>query len=84
VVTTISAPVFDGRRLLLCELLDETGETPAPSAAYMVAVDRVGAGAGERVLLLDEGTGARQILEEEVAPVRALIVGIIDAIDIAR
>lgn len=80
VVTTISAPVFEGRKLLLCALLDEAGDTQAAADAYMVAVDTVGAGAGERVLLLDEGTGARQILGETVAPVRALVVGVIDEI----
>ncbi|NND01996.1 MAG: EutN/CcmL family microcompartment protein [Acidimicrobiia bacterium] len=76
VVSTISAPVFDHQRLLFCDYLDPQGE---PSGDYVIAVDVVDAGPGETVLIMDEGTGARQILEETVAPVRAIVVGIVDA-----
>jgi len=78
VVSTISSPVYDGRRLLLCDLLDERGEEP--SGDYLIAVDAVGAGAGETVLILDEGNSARQVVDMEDAPIRAVIVGIIDAV----
>ena len=47
----------------------------SPTGDYTIAVDTVGAGAGETVLILDEGTGARQIVGETVAPIRALVVG---------
>jgi ethanolamine utilization protein EutN len=43
-----------------------------------VAVDDVGAGEGERVLVLDEGNGARQVFASKDAPIRSVIVGIID------
>ncbi len=75
VVSTINAPVFDGRRLLLCDLVGLDGEEIGD---YLIAVDTVGAGAGEVVLVLDEGSSARQILEQTVAPIRALVVGIVD------
>ena len=78
VVSTINSPVYDNRRLLLCDLLDETGETT--SGDYLIAVDSVGAGAGETVLILDEGNSARQVVDIEDAPIRAVIVGIIDAV----
>jgi ethanolamine utilization protein EutN len=78
VVSTINAPDFDGRTLLLCDLLDPAGR---PSGGYMIAVDSVGAGAGETVLLLDEGTGARQVLDAPGAPIRTVIVGIVDAVE---
>ncbi len=77
VVSTINAPVFEGRRLLLCDLLEPDG---APAGGYLIAVDTVGAGAGETVLLLDEGNSARQIVGVTPAPIRTLVVGIIDAI----
>ena len=48
----------------------------------MIAVDAVDAGPGEIVLILDEGTGARQIVDERIAPIRAVVVGIIDDIDV--
>jgi microcompartment protein CcmK/EutM len=70
VVSTVSHRVFDGRRLLVCELEDGSG--------YMIAVDTVGSGPGERVLLLDEGTGARQSLGVDAGPIRTLVVGVVD------
>jgi len=75
VVSTINAPVFDGRRLLLCDLLDATGR---PDGSYMICVDTVGSGAGEAVLIVDEGNSARQVIGMSTAPVRAVVVGIVD------
>jgi ethanolamine utilization protein EutN len=75
VVSTISTPALDGRTLLLCELVDlQCRETET----YTIAVDTVGAGAGETVLILDEGNSARQVLADANAPVRAVVVGIVD------
>ena len=70
VVSTVNHPVFDGHRLLICDLEDGTG--------YLIAVDTVDSGVGDRVLLLDEGTGARQILGIDTGPIRTLVVGIVD------
>jgi ethanolamine utilization protein EutN len=78
VVSTINAPDFDGRTLLLCDLLDPSGK---PAGGYMIAVDSVGAGAGETVLLLDEGNGARQVLAAPGAPIRTVVVGIVDSVE---
>ncbi len=75
VVSTVNVPVFDGRRLLLCDLVGLDGED---SGDYLIAVDTVGAGAGETVLILDEGNSARQVIGERVAPIRALVVGVVD------
>ncbi len=77
VISTINAPAFDGRTLLVCDLLDPTGR---PSGGYTIAVDSVGAGAGETVLLLDEGTSARQVLGAPGAPIRTVVVGIVDTV----
>ncbi|MEQ8718887.1 MAG: EutN/CcmL family microcompartment protein [Acidimicrobiales bacterium] len=70
VVSTINHEIFDAQRLLMCEL--------EGSAEYLIAVDVVDAGIGDRVLLLDEGTGARQILGVTSGPIRTVVVGIID------
>jgi microcompartment protein CcmK/EutM len=75
VVSTINAPVFDGRKLLLCDLLDSHG---VATGGYTIAADAVDAGAGEVVLILDEGNGARQIVGQDPAPIRAMVVGIVD------
>jgi microcompartment protein CcmK/EutM len=41
-------------------------------------VDAVGAGYRETVLVLDEGNGARQVVGDPNAPIRAVVVGIVD------
>ena len=79
VVSTISQPIYDRRTLLLCDLLDERG---AETGDYLIAIDRVGAGPGESVLILDEGNGARQVLTWKDGAVRAVVVGIVDAIEL--
>lgn len=81
VVTTISAPFFDGCRLLLCDYLGADG---SPDGSYVIAVDTVDANVGELVLVLDEGTSARQVTGGENAPVRAVIVGIVDEVHVPR
>jgi ethanolamine utilization protein EutN len=73
VVSTIQSPTFDGRKLLLCDVLDAAGE---PDGSYLIAVDMVGA--GETVLLLDEGTSARQVAGIAGGPLRTVVVGIVD------
>lgn len=75
VVSTIHHPIVDGQKLLLAERLDAGGN---PTGGYLIAMDAIGAGKGETVLILDEGNGARQILEDDEAPVRSIIVGIVD------
>lgn len=80
VVSTVHHPVVDGRRLLLVDLLDLDLE---PTGRYLIAMDVVDAGAGETVLVLDEGTGARQVLGDPTAPIRTVIVGIVDAVSVA-
>jgi len=79
VVSTIHHPVVAGRKLLLAERLDANGR---PAGGYVIAMDGIGAGQGETVLILDEGNGARQILEDDSAPVRSIVVAIVDAINI--
>lgn len=74
VVSTINHGLFDGEKLLLCDLMKEDGSV----SGYTIAVDRVGAGVGEKVLILDEGSSARQIMDLETGPIRALVVGIVD------
>ena len=80
VVATICSPALEGRKLLFVDLLDLEGNETGKD---LIAVDAVGAGAGETVLILDEGNGARQVLEAPDAPIRAVVVGIVDDVEIA-
>ncbi len=77
VVSTIHHPVVEGKKLLRVDRLDKDGN---PTGDYLIALDGIGAGKGETVLVLDEGNGARQILEDDEAPVRSMVVGIVDSI----
>lgn len=77
VVSTICSPVFEDRRLLLCDIVEPDGTA---TGDYVIAVDVVDAGAGETVLIIDEGNGARQIVGMDPAPIRAVVVGIVDEI----
>lgn len=79
VVSTIHHAIVDGRKLLLAERLDQQGK---PTGDYIIALDGIGAGRGETVLILDEGSGARQILDDASAPVRSIVVGIVDEVDL--
>lgn len=74
-VSTIHHPVVEGHRLLVVRRLDAQGDD---AEGYLIAFDAIGAGHGETVLVLDEGTGARQILDDSQAPVRSIVVGIVD------
>lgn len=79
VVSTIHHSIVEGRKLLLAERLDQHGR---PTGGYVIAFDAIGAGQGETVLILDEGNGARQILDDTNAPVRSIVVGIVDAVEL--
>ena len=75
VYSTIGHPFYRARALLLVEREDAAGGRPG---AYILAVDTVGAGVGQRVLVLDEGTGGRQVMNSANGPVKSVIVGIVD------
>lgn len=75
ITSTIHHATFGGRKLLVCDRLDADGR---PAGGYVIAVDLVGAGAGETVLILDEGNGARQLLGVRDMPVRSVVVGVVD------
>lgn len=81
VVATIKISHLVGRRLLLVDQLAPDGQE---TGDYDIAVDVVQAGPGDTVLVLDEGNGARQILDLDPGAVRAVIVGIVDEITLAR
>ncbi|MEZ4467020.1 MAG: EutN/CcmL family microcompartment protein [bacterium] len=81
VVSTIKHPTFAGRTLLYCGVLTPEG---ADDGQRIIAVDQVQAGVGDTVLILDEGNGARQVLGKGAGPVRAVVVGIVDEVELAR
>ena len=74
-------PAFAGRPLFVVQPLDEHG---ADTGQSFVAIDHVQAGVGDKVIVLTEGNGARQILKMgDIVPIRSIIVGIVDHVETA-
>lgn len=80
VVSTMKHPTYEGHKILLCQPLTPAGEA---TGSQVVAVDHVHAGVGDHVLVLTEGNGVRQLLGEDAGPIRSIVVGIVDAVELA-
>lgn len=80
VVATQKHRAFEGAKLLLVQplALDDR-----PRGVAILAVDGVGAGVNEKVLIVLEGRAAGEALGRRGAPVDAAIIGIVDTVDIA-
>lgn len=70
---------IDAAKLLVVQPL---GLDDAPKGQTVLAIDSVGAGVGERVLLVVEGKAAQDALGRKAAPVDAAVIGIIDQVDV--
>ena len=79
VVAPIKIPILEGQTLLLVRPVTPQGK---PSGRARVAIDRAQAGVGDRVLVLDEGNGARQILGDPQGAVKTVIVGVVDYVEL--
>ena len=79
VVATQKHPKFEGAKLLLVQpiTLDDTPRGPA-----LLAVDSVGAGVHEKVLVVIEGRAAAEAVGRKGTPVDAAIIGIVDSVDV--
>ena len=77
--STIHHPFYDNKRLLVVDRLDLSQQS---TGGYLIAIDSVDAGMGETVLVIDEGNSARQIVDDPNAPLRSIIIGIIDDVQI--
>jgi ethanolamine utilization protein EutN len=76
-VSTLKHPALHGRKLLLVQPCDPQGRA---AGRMTMALDVADAGVGDWVLLLDEGSGASQVLGNPRGPVRTLVVGVLDAV----
>jgi ethanolamine utilization protein EutN len=84
VVATKKDASMSGRKLLLLrpQLVDEKDPTKfRPGANTIVAVDSVGAGIGELVMFC-QGSSARLAPNLKDAPVDAVVIGIVDTVDV--
>lgn len=75
IVCTHSHPSLRGWRHLLCQPLDDKGED---SGAPVVAVDSLGAGLHQKVVLTSDGLGTRKLVGDEKSPLRYHLLAIED------
>jgi microcompartment protein CcmK/EutM len=75
VVSTQKHSFYRGLKMFMVKVVDPEG---AEEGAVFVAVDRVQAGIGDLVLLMQEGSSARHMFNDPEAPCRSVIVGIVD------
>ncbi|MBI4559519.1 MAG: EutN/CcmL family microcompartment protein [Candidatus Hydrogenedentes bacterium] len=78
VVATQKHPIYHGRKTFLVKPLKPNGRE---EGSTFVALDRVQAGLGDLVLIMQEGSSARFMLNDPEAPVRTVIVGIVDHVE---
>ena len=81
VVATQKHRKFEGAKLLLVQPLTLDDQ---PRGATLLAVDAVGAGVYEKVLVVIEGRAAAEAVGRKGTPVDAAIIGIIDTVDIPQ
>ncbi len=75
VVSTVKHPSMQGWRLLVVQPMDLTGGADGDP---LLAIDMLGAGHGSRVLISNDGKGAREMVGDNNSPVRWAVVGIVD------
>jgi len=81
VVSTQKHRKLEGAKLLLVQPLALDGQ---PRGVAVLTIDSVGAGIGERVLIVIEGKAAGAALRRKAAPVDAAIIGIVDHVDLCE
>lgn len=78
VVATQKHERLGHNRILIVQPVDPEG---VPVGASLLALDRVDAGEGDRVLVNKEGGGARIVFRDPETPVQAVIVAVVDRVD---
>ena len=81
VVSTHRHENLGEKKLQLVRRLDLDGRE---EGAEVIALDVIGVGMGERVLVVQEGGAARALFNDKRIPVQAVIVGVVDHLDIAE
>jgi ethanolamine utilization protein EutN len=74
-VSTVKHPSLHGWRLLLVQPLTGDGQ---PDGEPLLAIDNLGAGVAHRVILSNDGAGARELVGAKNSPVRWMVLGVCD------
>jgi ethanolamine utilization protein EutN len=79
VVSTVKLEVLSGYKILMVRPVDPKGKEVG---AVTLGLDTVQAGVGDTVLIIDEGNSSRLIVGDSMAPIRTMIVGIVDQVQV--
>ncbi len=74
-VSTVKHPSLQGWKLLLVQLL---GRDEKPDGEPILAIDHLGAGSGDRVLVSNDGAAAREMVKVKNSPARWFVMGLAD------
>lgn len=72
---TVKHPTLVGWRMLVVQPLDNQG---APDGEPQIAIDNMGGGRGDRVLITADGAAVREMVGSNVTPARYIVIGIAD------
>ena len=70
-------PSYEGWRLVICQPIDREG---TPEGVPQVAIDSLGAGMHQRVIISSDGSATRKAVGDEKSPARWMIVGVVDEV----
>ena len=79
VVSTIKHPSLVGRKILI---IDRLAPDRKPLGTSTLALDSVDAGVGDFVLVIDEGSSAALVTGLPNPPIRTMVVGVVDHVDL--
>ena len=79
IVSTVKNAHLVGKKILIAQPLDLDNK---PDGREILVIDTVDCGIGDRVLVMREGGSARIVLQDNEIPVQAVVVGVIDDVDI--
>ena len=74
-ISTIKHNSMHGWKLVIVQPLDIAGR---PDGDPLMAIDKLGAGHGTRVLITNDGKAAREMVGDTHSPVRWSVIGIVD------
>ena len=74
-IASVKHASMEGWRLLVVQLLAGDG---TPDGEPILAIDNLGSAVGQRVVVSNDGLGARQLVGHKNSPVRWLVLGICD------
>jgi microcompartment protein CcmK/EutM len=76
VIATVSHPSMAGHRSIICQPIDADGRDEGPP---VLAIDPLGAGQHERVLISTDGSHTRAHVKDPKSPLRNIVMGLVDA-----